>query len=170
MSTDNASANDAWADFIEKTKSHWFKLHFDQGVLTKSISIWGSGFKLHEESADHDQHSKLEIVESEADRPNSFLCKLTNRNWEGNYMVRDDRDEESGTFGYNDSGGELVKVSLITPLTEIVEKDLKRFSVRLFVEGEDNQKGTLLGVFSREGSLFWGPSIKAEVLEIEMVK
>ena len=170
MSFQYSSTSDFWRIFITEAKTNWFKLHFSQGTLAKTISIWGSGFSVRPDSSSRDLHSAFEVIDSSSDMPRSFSCKVSNRNWQGNYMVRDGRQGRSGVFGYNDSGGELIRVRLETPLQHVVETDLQRFRARLYVEGKDCHRGVLFGVYSCDGRLMWGAPDKAELVEVEIVR
>ena len=169
MLAESNHVHDLWKIFIRELKDNYFKFHFADGVLGKKVSIFGSGFDLKKNSDKPTLHTIIKVKESDFDIPNSFMCKISNREWKGKYMTRDQRGKSRSTFGYNSTGGELVKINLITPVEDVVANNLKVFSVRLFIEGKDNYFGNYYGVHSKEGKLYWGHESNSEIVEIEKV-
>ena len=159
-----------WEFFLRKFRKQTVKIYFQGGVLAKKISIFGSGFSLKDDSQkDGTIFSVLEIKEAEFDIPNSFMCKISNKEWKGKYMTRDNRNKDSSSFGYNSKGGELIKVNLVTPFDEIFSQGMKKFKVRFFVEGKDKTFGTYFGVYSDKRNVKWGHESRAEIVDIELI-
>ena len=160
----------AWDSFIYTLKTNPLRIHFTGGVLAKKISMFGSGFSLKPFSEkDKTQYTILKLEETDFDVPNSFMCRVSNHEWPGKFMSRDNRSKPSSTFGYNSTGGELIKVNLETLFEQLVEENSLRFSARMFVEGKDQHFGTYFGVFGSKDKLFWGPESKAEKVDIEIL-
>ena len=78
-------------------------------------------------------------------------------------MTRDGRDSQKGTFGYNKSGGEYIKINLVTPLNQILANQNVEFYARIFVEGKDKQFGKYYGMYDDNGKLKWGTEGASEV-------
>ena len=159
---------ESWDEFIRYINENSFKIHLKEGVIGKNISFFGSGYELkNDKEGDTNLSSIFEIQDSSFDVPNSFMCKITNENWKGNYLTRDERQKPSGKFGYNKRGGELIKVNLMTPVAKILDSDPIAFHARIFVEGKDKDYGTYFGFFSENGKLKWGNESLAEVVHIK---
>ena len=156
-----------WDTFIRKIQEETFKVHFKQGILAKNVSFFGSGFALKkDEDNNKNLHTVFEVHNSSTDAPNSFTCKISNEMWKGNYMARDNRDQNSSTFGYNGSGGEKFMISLESSIASIVPEDPLRFYARIYLIAKGAQKGTVFGLYSNNGKLMWGPKELAEAVEI----
>ena len=159
-----------WENFLENFKKQNVKIYFQGGVLSKKISIFGSGFSLKDDSKkDKTTFSVLEVYDSEFDIPNSFMCKISNKEWKGKYMARDNRHKDSSSFGYNASGGELIKLNLVTPFHKISTNFTDGFKARFFVEGKDITFGTYFGIFSDKRNIKWGHESQAEIVHIKWV-
>ena len=157
----------SWDTLVRCFQENTFKVHFKSGVLAKKAALFSCGFGLKKNKEDDTTlHTIFEIHNSSEDVPNSLTCKITNNEWKGNYMVRDGRDQPSGTFGYNSSGGEKIKVVFATPVKTIIKSSPVRFYARLYVVGKDKQEGKLLGMYSENGGLRWGHKDLTEVVEV----
>ena len=135
-----------------------------QGVsISKKVKLFSVHFgSVDSNPDDHNQHFRIHLKKYNL-KELKFYCKLENRNLENNYITRDSREKSKGTFGYNNSGGELI----ILKVTEEYEQSFINGNADLFeayLEVENHESNNNVYVFDEdEKGLFWNKNPDADM-------
>ena len=155
---------DIIADHLKNLfRDNYYTISRQGSSISKKVKIFSIHFGSAEsDNDDHNQHFKIHIKKYNLSEL-KFYCKLENRKLPENYITRDNRGKSKGTFGYNNSGGELIVLKIPKEYEQsLINGNSEMFEA--YIEVENHEEGETVYLFDdEEEGLVWNADAEADV-------